>query len=401
MKMTRTGFWATLVALPLFAFILYAALNWFRIEETSRQAGMGPEAARDPYLAYTRLLAKRDARARFSDRPSSLDAPPEGGVVLLASRRLVYMSAERVARLAAWVERGGTLVVEAEPGGIDDPLIEALGVDRALPDAAATARKSLRPRQTVRRPGATTFDWKGAGTPLRVDFGYLAVPLREERPHRDAVAAKVGDDTVALAFAHGAGRAVVLGSFVFLRNTQIGMPDHAELGWQLAAEGRDRGALLFLRPPRAALGEWLVAEAWPVLIAAGLLLAIWLLRVIPRFGPLAPEAAPPRRRLSEHIAATGRFLWARGEAAFLIEAARERVWRLASRRFSRLGSLPQDAALEKVAESAGASRMKAYRALAAPAVKEPDFVAAASALQEIEAHLGRPRASRLSRKGHA
>src|SRR5829696_44290 len=128
---------ALLIVTPLLAFLLYAALNWFRLEETTKWVQMGPEAQRDPYLAYKRLLKKMNADARVSDTPSSLETAPEGSVVFLASRRLVYMSNERVTRIIAWVERGGTLVLEAEGPGIDDPLLEAFGVQRVVPDPKA------------------------------------------------------------------------------------------------------------------------------------------------------------------------------------------------------------------------------------------------------------------------
>ena len=399
MKMPRGALRAALIATPLVAALLYAALNWVRVEEGSRWVGMGPEAQRDPYLAFTRLLEKLDTNARASDKPSSLETAPEGSVIFLASRRLVYMSNERIAKIVAWVERGGTLVVEAEPPSIDDPLLEALGMDRDRPDPAE-ARKSMRARPPARKSSVTTFDWDASGTALRVDFGRFAVPLFQSRAHGDHVAARLDKDVLAIAFPQKAGRVVVLGSFAFLRNTAIGELDHAELGWQLASH-KPGGALLFLKPPRAALGEWLLEEAWPVLIAASLLLATWLVRVIPRFGPLAPADAPPRRRLGEHIAATGRFLWSRGESAFLLQAARERVWRAVSRRLSRVDAAAPAAAIEKVAESAATSKAKAHRALIAPAESEPAFVAAASALQEIEAHLGRRRAPKLSKKGIA
>jgi hypothetical protein len=400
MRMPRGAVRAALIATPLVAFLLYAALNWVRFEESSRWVQMGPEAQRDPYLAYTRVLKKLGTTFRASDKPSSLETAPEGSVVFLASRRLVYMTNERIAKIVGWVERGGTLVVEAEPPSIDDPLIEAFGIDRDRPDPADEARKSMRARPPARKSTVTTFDWDASGTPLRVDFGRFAVPLFQARAHGDHVAARLDKDVVAIAFPQKAGRVVVLGSFAFLRNTAIGELDHAELGWQLASH-KPGGVLLFLKPPQAALGEWLLEEAWPVLIAAALVLMIWLVRVIPRFGPLAPADTPPRRRLGEHIAATGRFLWSRGESAFLMQAARERVWRAASRRLSRVDAAEPMAAIEKVSESAATSKAKAHRALIGPAESEPAFVAAASALQEIEANLGRRRAPKLSKKGIA
>jgi hypothetical protein len=388
---------AALIATPLVAFFLYAALNWFVIEEDQRWVGMGPDAIKDPYLAYTRLIAKMQARATFTDKPTDLDSPPESGTVILASRRLVYMSPARVARLTSWVDRGGTLVAEAEPVGIDDPLLEALGVEREMEDDPGTFGRRPGPRFRLR--AGTTFDWRGNGEALRADFGRQSPALRESAVHPDASTASVGGDILALSFPWGEGRVVALSSFAFLRNVNIRDLDHAELGWQLASGApAPGGALVFLKPPRAALGEWLLEEAWPVLIAVGLLLVLWLTRIVPRFGPLLPDPEPARRRLVEHVIASGRFLWSRGERDYLVEAARERVWNTASRRLARLKSLAPAVAVEKVAESAATSRMKAHSALMARPGTEAAFVAAMHALADIESRLGSRKAPMLSPK---
>jgi hypothetical protein len=78
--------------------------------------------------------------------------------------------------------------------------------------------------------------------------------------------------------------------------------------------------------------EWVRRDAWPVLAAAALLLVLWLARIIPRFGPLVPDAPPVRRSLLEHVVASGRFLWSRGAGAELVEAVSERAARTARRR---------------------------------------------------------------------
>ena len=134
---------------------------------------------------------------------------------------------------------------------------------------------------------------------------------------------------VALTFPMGRGRVTVLPSLRFLRNSAISENDHAELGWRLASTSVP--ALLFVRLTSPGIMEWLASDAWPALLAAALLLLLWLARIIPRFGPLEPDPPPVRRSLLEHIVASGRFLWSRGATAELVEAVRERVARAARR----------------------------------------------------------------------
>ena len=111
--MNRPTTWkAALIVLPLVAFAIYAALNWFRLEEEPTYSGLGREAREDPYLAYARLLERMGKPPRRLASPSELESLPPGGTLVIAARRLAYMTPDRVRRLVAWVEAGGHLVAE-------------------------------------------------------------------------------------------------------------------------------------------------------------------------------------------------------------------------------------------------------------------------------------------------
>jgi hypothetical protein len=380
---------AALLSTPLVAALLYIALNWYTIENESVWAGAGPEARRDPYLAYARLIEKMGGQPIVVPGPSRLEALPPRATLVIGERRLTYMTPPRVRRLVEWVNRGGSLVVEAERYRIDDPLLDALGVQRSFPDMAARSRRNDPPTPRGAQPPAT-FDWPGAEKPLRVRLRSYGIDLRDAREHSDTVSVKPGEDVVALAFSQGEGRVAVFTSLGFLRNNAIGELDHAEFGWRLAsARGAAEPTLLFLVMTSPPLGDWLLNQAWPVVLATLLLVALWLARIIPRFGPLALDPPPVRRSLLEHIVAIGRFLWSRGEGAYLLEALRERVWRAASRRGIAPQAVPQAQAIEAIAQVAGLPETTARRALTAGAATAPAFVETAGQLREIEARLER------------
>jgi hypothetical protein len=234
----------------------------------------------------------------------------------------------------------------------------------------------------------STFDWQGTGERLRVEFPSWVRPLVDTRARPKLGTATVDKEPLAFSFSEGKGRVVVFTSLHFLRNGSIGHEDHAELGWQLATDrGRERGALLALRPVEgASLGEWLRKEAWPVSVAMAILLVLWLLRIVPRFGPLEPDPQPSRRRLGEHIAASGRFLASRGELAWLLDAARERVWQVAARRFAAARARKPET-VDALADALGVSRFHAQRAFHMKPVTDEAFIGATSALQSIESRL--------------
>ena len=174
-----------------------------------------------------------------------------------------------------------------------------------------------------------TIDWPWLGGSLRARAGIGAGELVDQRDRAEIDEVQQGTRTVAMSFVQGKGRVTLLPSLRFLRNGTIADLDDAELAWRLSSE---RGPiLLYVRLQSAGLLDWIQRDAWPAFAAAALLLVLWLLRIIPRFGPLEPDAAPPRRSLLEHLAASGRFLWSRGASAPLLDAVRERASRSARR----------------------------------------------------------------------
>src|SRR5258706_7905061 len=331
-RMTRkTAIRAALVALPLAAFLLYAALNWYTIEDEAFRIGASEAAMQDPYLAYGRLLEGMGASVHRAAGPSVLQALPAHGTLLLTNRRLAYMTPQRVRAIREWVDNGGALVVAAEPEEIDDPLLDNLGIERIYPERMPDgSRKNMDPRAYAGASAPIVIDWPQLGRPLKVQLGTAFGELRDTRVRTDVNELRQGERVVALSFASGQGRVTVLPSVSFLRNTLIGNLDHAELGWRLVAA--QPTVTLYLRMTSPPFLEWVRRDAWPVVAAAALLLVLWLARIIARFGPLVPDAPPVRRSLLEHVVASGRFLWSRGAGPELVEAVRERVARTARRR---------------------------------------------------------------------
>jgi hypothetical protein len=241
------------------------------------------------------------------------------------------MTPQRVHAIREWVDNGGALIVAAEIEDIDDPLLDNLGIARTYPERTQDGRrKNMDPRAYASASAAITIDWPQLGRPLKAQLGTAFGELRDTRVRTEVNELRQGERLVAISFPSGKGRVTVLPSVAFLRNTLIGNYDHSELGWRLVAA--QPTVTLYLRMTSPPLLEWVRRDAWPVLAAAALLLALWLARIMPRFGPLVPDAPPPRRSLLEHVVASGRYLWSRGAGAELVEAVRERAARSARRR---------------------------------------------------------------------
>jgi hypothetical protein len=277
--------------------------------------GFTGEAQRYPFLALERLVRRLGGEARELRNVGQLGELPARGVVLLPARRDNVSDVDR-RRLLEWVSRGGRLVVEAEPFGLDDPLLASLGVTRdKVPPAPPPGTDKQRPR-------VPTYTWPGEQRPLATTL-LPSPPLSHPRPEFTLA---WNNARALVAVPHGKGRVIAVSSLNFARNGAIGGADNATLAWHVVGAG-EAPLAIFNRPERLSLWGWLARNAWPALVGAALLLALWLARIVPRFGPVAPDPLPVRRRLLDHLLAAGRFHWSTRRAGHLTIAARDAALR--------------------------------------------------------------------------
>lgn len=309
-----------------------------------------PAVMKDRYLAVTRTLERLDIRA---DQVGVLEAIAPGAdvdVVFVEDDR-PSVSRRAIERMQAFVRAGGVVVLEAKWSGEDDPLLDAFGVTRSElrwtraddgdpfedgdeeteyedgdadedADEDAGAEESdadavaddvdyndfLPWTQRLRQrhfpdPNLRRIRWAG-GDELIVHLPY-AQDLARFRTE-----ALLADDHGAyiLRFDLGEGQVVVLNDLDFASNFELARNDHAEFVWRLVHLHADPERVWFYHADRQDLGAWLRKNAWAPLGAIGLLVLLLLWRGMPRFGPIADDPQPVRRRLLDHLRATGSFL---------------------------------------------------------------------------------------------
>jgi hypothetical protein len=219
----------------------------------------------------------------------------------------------------------------------------------------------------------------------------LRLPRREVRWRADSHAG-----TQLAALERGAGQVVVATSLDFLRNATIGQHDHAELAWMLVGAEPGREIRLFNQPHKLSLLDWLLDHARPALAGAGILVALWLWRIVPRFGPLVPEPAPGRRRLLEHLRAAGRHQWVAGNVAGLYRAAREACLARVLRAHPEAAGLAPEAMAHRLGEILDLPAAQIESALAAQSFPSTHaFASAVSTLQALHERVARaPRKAR-------
>jgi hypothetical protein len=368
--MSREGLWAIAVTAVTGLAVTWFLLN-FEQAPTREWVGMSGEARRDPYLALERLSERMGMPARPVRSLVEIGQLPPHGVLLLPAPRGELAKRER-GRLLAWAASGGHLVVEAEPTRAPDPLLDALAVRRK-------AVRTSAPRKPVE------VDWPGAARALRADLPTWEV--LEAKDPRIAVDGPEG--TLLLQLAYGKGLVTVVNGLAFLRNRSIGALDHAELAWRIIGTSGQPAVLLVLNhPEQLSLLTWLRANVPAMIAAAVALLVLWLWRVAPRFGPIAPDPERGRRSLLDHLRASGRFLWNAGQRAKLAESAREVALRRVNRANPDFSSLSANERAARLTNTFGIAPDDAARLLAPQSPRTiPEFVQAMRVLQIIHKRL--------------
>ncbi|HEX2331617.1 MAG TPA: DUF4350 domain-containing protein [Burkholderiales bacterium] len=339
-----------------------ANFEWVSVKEW---VGASGEARLRQFLAAERFAERMGWKATEARSLPALDTLPARGTLILPSRRQA-LSAERLTELVRWAERGGHLIVEAELIGVADPLLDMLGVQREN----APPVKPL----VVEVPGA------GRKLTVAMLSGMKLVAAGAD------VRLRAGEQLVS--FARGRGMATVAATLNFARNRAIGENDHAEMLLHLLELTPGRELVVYWAPMRLSLWSFLKENAAPALAAAAALLALWLWSIMPRFGPVAPDAPPGRRRLLDHLRASGRYYWTQGLRSRLVVAARDAALRRIARAQPDFAAAPQAERIARLASLAGITREEAARFMsAAGAMRGADFIRVAQHAQRIHSAL--------------
>jgi len=218
----------------------------------------------------------------------------------------------------------------------------------------------------------------------------VAFPDRMSVATRVETTLRAGDRLVS--YPVGKGQVTVASTLSFARNSFIGDNDHAEFLWALLQITPAQELQVYVRPERLSLTRFLVKHALPTLVAGAALLVLWLWRIAPRFGPVTPDAPPARRRLLDHLRASGRYFWAQGLRARLVLAARDAALRAVGRSQPDFVSSSNTEKQERLAALLGASTADAARFLgAAGAMRGADFITFVRHARDIHSALERGR----------
>ncbi len=361
------------------------------------------EASYNPLYALKIALGKDGQRVDSRQR-LALDAhplKPADTLLLLGDTRT--LPAADSARLLAWVEAGGHLIVRTPPPGVvigNDtvPLLSDIGiapVDEAFVDEGAVDDAP------VDEALADEDSTDGESTCL----GLQVAKMDEHTEFCDGrwfyftgddveVHALWGnDDSAEYGYARvpwGKGSIDVLADLDFLVNEKLEDKPHRAFTRQLLAPNYARAGTFHLiysanMPP---LWRLLLDHAWRVLLPLLLALFVWLWMRAERLGPSRPSPPPDRRSLLEHVQASGDHLYRYGRRATLYTAVHDAFLRRLRQRDPYAAALEGPAQIDAIAKRTGMTTADIEAALRYPRSGDTkDFVIRITKLLQLRKRL--------------
>ena len=303
-------------------------LNFERVSEDV-EVGFQGQARDNPLLAAERLLERMGTPVKTLQSLHHLEnLDTQDTLVLLHYGS--FMTDEQTQQLNQWIDEGGHLIL------VSETLHDAFG-ETSAPDPLLTVLKIYQYQNDldeteIEKAPPTELQW--AQYPLHVAFNpnyYLESSYSEQ-------ALEISDEygTHLLFYYYGIGMITVLSDLAFIENGKIGESDHAQFWWLLVNFERPATQVWLLSKKAAvtekgnaskghkpALPTLLWRNLWTVIISAFILLLFWLWLASRRFGPLLPVPSRTRRRLLEHVEASGHFLWKQKQGPVLLHSAKQ------------------------------------------------------------------------------
>lgn len=325
----------TLLISLILGAIVYSFYDKFEKVTEEINIGFNGEARSNPLYASRLFLKKMGIPAERVDIYRLEDLPSTKTVILINTYRST-LSTKRIEKLLEWVDRGGHLItiiapdyIETEEGG--DILQSTLKIkaedtryfDGEYEDDKSDDSKSDKDSDEDYDP-VNYVALKGLDKKYALNF-YQMDPIDSDNDSDEKVMVK--GSVFLLNRTYGDGMVSIASDLEFAENNYIEDEDHAEFFWQLVhrKHANPENVWLLNSDDMPALWEWLWQYAWQLILTLFVFLALWLYSLSHRFGPTIAVQELDRRRLLEHIQASGYFFWKKNQQNKLIESSRQVV----------------------------------------------------------------------------
>lgn len=322
------------VALAIIGLALLLWFSLFERVEVDKNTGFSEEARSKPFLAAERMLNKLNIPTIvYNSLSSNYELPPEDGALLITSSRKT-MSDARANELLDWVDNGGSLYLIAHNIGspVPDPLLDDFGIYAYLPEMEPEDEEEQQTPEEEPEEAAGEETQEDVepfhskidldGKTYKVDLGYKMLGWSLEPGGFNSAYNSAAVDM--LSYPSGEGRIVVFTTADFMTNWNIRELDHASFIFNLF-QMNDRvpsEIRIIYGESYPTIWEYLYEKAWAIMPGLALFLIVLIWALAPRHGPMEPDLPEARRRLMEHVEASGKFLWRLEKGKSLLDASR-------------------------------------------------------------------------------
>ncbi|HMT94270.1 DUF4350 domain-containing protein [uncultured Thiothrix sp.] len=301
-----------LLALVVFALGCLWFVKNYELKEIDSYTGYRGEARSNDLFA-ARLFLKRMGIP--TTRKDGLLSLPDTDTVIVLDTGRYTMTQQKTQTLLAWVAAGGHLVTRARVDYASEAELAADEDSQQKPETEE--RDTLQQALQIEIGASQMLDEKdlpfslqliNQPKPLKLDLSFFNELLIN---NPNAKIYQANKKNFLIQIKHGQGLISLAATLEFAENHLIDKVDHAEFFWWLLHSHKAdfKQVWLINQDTLPNLSTLLTQYAWPVLwmVAFLLLASFWAL--IPRFGAFIPEPVPERRRILEHIKASGQFMW--------------------------------------------------------------------------------------------
>jgi hypothetical protein len=402
-----------LILLGVVGWILYVSIEFY---EETEESGWSIDALRNPYLAAQQFMNRSDIEVTDVDSLARLDELSSVGTLFFSDANQVQ-SPRQLEQVMDWLDVGGNIIYSANlTASENDLLLEEFEVqvdwadydtekkseDKPFSETMREYNRQLEQGKTREEIARSLADDDISITRVTFgdDIGDIEVAFDNSRvlshPYiadTDNVEGKhlpfswsVSDSGVhMMQFEVGSGLLTIVSDPNIWNSYQIDLYDHAYLLWLLSSK---EGNFAILRSVvRDSIWTLMKRNANELLIAAGLLILVWIWRMGYRFGRLVPRDLSRTRAMGEHFSSVSHYLWHRRYGSYLIKPLRQQVLRRASLilpEFSRANPVRQN---ELLAERCELNTATISRAFSEQEFNETSFVQTVRLLKRIEQSL--------------
>ena len=314
--MNRQAWIMLTISLLLLAGAAALFFTLFEKEQGTHSFGYSPEARQNDLLAARRFLKAMGIAAENMPTPSPASTlPPTSDAIVLATKRLT-IDQRTQKLLLAWVRQGGRLILTARSETVADGFFDLFERYNEIDSGSDEFLDALGVKTTNRKVSADerrSYDATGVAFHHSDDFIWVKFDQKLRLQSANESFRSLADDThgsFAMTRQLGTGNVSIISDRRVLHNRRIGDKDHARFILELVNLGsKPTKVWLIGEDDMPGLYAWLWQHANETVLSALLLLIMILLAVSRRFGPVIDINPPTRRRLLEHIQASGWFLW--------------------------------------------------------------------------------------------